>query len=123
MAITNKIGSQAILRLTDAQVLNQRLSTGQEDLSLTDYLGITANDTAVTAAVVTRKVTLRATNDDATVIDVHLALAGKGAGVVLLPQIATASLPTAAAGNKGGIVYDSTTNTIKWSNGSAWATI
>lgn len=37
-----------------------------------------------------------------------------------LPEIATASLPAAAAGNEGGIVYDATTNSVKVSNGSAW---
>lgn len=40
-----------------------------------------------------------------------------------LPEIATAALATAAAGNEGGIVYDATTNTVKYSDGSAWATI
>jgi hypothetical protein len=38
------------------------------------------------------------------------------------PQIATASLP-AAAGVKGMIVYDTTANKLKVSNGSAWETI
>lgn len=40
-----------------------------------------------------------------------------------LPVISTASLPTAAAGNEGGIVYDATTNTVKFSDGSSWAAI
>ena len=39
-----------------------------------------------------------------------------------LKQYATADLP-AAASYEGCIVYDSTTNTVKWSNGSVWATI
>ncbi|NLG27000.1 MAG: hypothetical protein GX557_03765 [Chloroflexi bacterium] len=38
------------------------------------------------------------------------------------PQIATASLP-AAAGVKGMLVYDTTANKLKVSNGSAWETI
>lgn len=40
-----------------------------------------------------------------------------------LPEISTTYLTTAAAGNEGAIVYDSTTNTVKYSNGSAWAAI
>ena len=31
-----------------------------------------------------------------------------------LPSIATGSLPAAAAANEGGVVYDSTTNTVKF---------
>lgn len=42
---------------------------------------------------------------------------------VQLPEVANASLPTAAAGNEGGIVYDSTNNKVYFSNGSAWAAI
>lgn len=41
----------------------------------------------------------------------------------MLPFTATASLPSAATGNEGGIVYDSTTNTVKFSDGSSWAAI
>jgi len=37
-------------------------------------------------------------------------------------QFATGSLP-AAADHEGGIAYDTTTKTMKWSNGTAWATI
>lgn len=40
-----------------------------------------------------------------------------------LPMVATADLPTAAAANESGILYDSTTNTVKASNGSSWANI
>jgi len=40
-----------------------------------------------------------------------------------LASYATGSLPAAGAGNEGWIVYDSTTKTVKWSNGTAWATI
>ena len=37
--------------------------------------------------------------------------------------LTTATLPGCDAGFEGSIVYDDTTNTIKWCNGSAWATI
>jgi hypothetical protein len=40
-----------------------------------------------------------------------------------LPNVATASLPTAASANEGSIVYDSTTNTVKFSDGTSWAAI
>lgn len=40
-----------------------------------------------------------------------------------LPEIATASLTTAATANEGAIVYDATTNTVKYSNGSSWANV
>jgi len=40
-----------------------------------------------------------------------------------LPLVATASLEAAASGNEGGIVYDSTTNSVKFSNGTSWAAI
>lgn len=40
--------------------------------------------------------------------------------VLLLANIATASLPTCNATYKGGIVLDSTTNTFKFCDGSAW---
>jgi len=39
-----------------------------------------------------------------------------------VPQIATASLPT-ASGVEGMIVYDTTTNKLVVSNGTAWETI
>lgn len=47
---------------------------------------------------------------------------------IQLPKISTSSLPTAVADgssgeNEGGIVYDVTTNTVKFSNGSAWADV
>lgn len=38
------------------------------------------------------------------------------------PQIATASLP-AAAGVEGMVVYDTTDNKLKVSNGTSWETI
>lgn len=37
-----------------------------------------------------------------------------------LPEVATASLPAGATANEGGIVYDSTLNKIKYSDGSSW---
>lgn len=40
-------------------------------------------------------------------------------GAFYPPKYATSALP-AAAGVEGGIVYDTTTNTLKFSNGSAW---
>jgi len=123
MALTDKLGSRAMIRAVDTGTLAPKTTIGPIDQAKTDYLKITGNGAEIAGAVVTRKATIQATNDDATVINVHLELAGKGAGVVLLPQIATASLPAAAAGNKGGIVYDSTTNTLKVSNGSAWVTV
>ena len=39
-----------------------------------------------------------------------------------LVHYATANLPP-AADYEGFIVYDSTTQTVKWSNGTVWATI
>jgi hypothetical protein len=41
---------------------------------------------------------------------------------LLLPVYTTAKLPT-ASGCEGAIAYDSTTQTMKWSNGTSWATI
>lgn len=40
-----------------------------------------------------------------------------------LPEVATASLQAAAAANEGGVVYDATTNTVKFSDGSSWGNI
>lgn len=45
-----------------------------------------------------------------------------------LPHLATANLPSAASGfttsgNEGAIVYDETTNTVKFCNGSSWASL
>ncbi len=40
--------------------------------------------------------------------------------IMPLPMTATASLPAAATANAGFIVYDSTTTTCKYSNGSSW---
>jgi hypothetical protein len=40
-----------------------------------------------------------------------------------LAKIATGSLPAAGAGNEGYIVYDDTTNTVKFSDGATWANI
>jgi hypothetical protein len=42
---------------------------------------------------------------------------------VELPQMTTASIPTAAASNKGYLIYDTTLNKLKFSTGSAWETI
>jgi len=46
-----------------------------------------------------------------------------GAQYSQIPLVATASLVAAAAGNEGGIVYDSTSNTLKFSDGSSWANV
>jgi hypothetical protein len=46
-----------------------------------------------------------------------------GATLFRVPMIATASLPAAAAGNEGMIVYDTTANKLKMSTGAAWETI
>lgn len=40
-----------------------------------------------------------------------------------LPEVATASLVTAASANEGGIVYDATSNTVKFSDGSSWTSL
>jgi hypothetical protein len=41
---------------------------------------------------------------------------------LVLAQFATADLPTASLW-EGGIVYDSTTNTVKFSNGAVWTSM
>jgi len=43
-------------------------------------------------------------------------------GVLKIPSYATADLPSATA-NEGSIVYDTTTNTLKYSNGTAWQSL
>jgi len=40
-----------------------------------------------------------------------------------LPKITTTNLETAASLNEGGLVYDDSTNTVKFSNGSSWAAV
>jgi hypothetical protein len=40
-----------------------------------------------------------------------------------LGKFATGSLPAAAAGNEGAIAYDTTTQTVKFSDGTTWANI
>ena len=40
-----------------------------------------------------------------------------------LKQTVTGSLPTAAATNEGAIVYDATTNTVKFSDGATWTNV
>ena len=40
-----------------------------------------------------------------------------------LARIATGSIPAAAAGNEGAIIYDSTLKKLKFSTGSAWETV
>ena len=42
---------------------------------------------------------------------------------LLIPKFATADIPVAAAGNKGMLVYDETTDVLKISTGAAWLTI
>ena len=39
---------------------------------------------------------------------------------LLLPRIATASLPAATAANAGMLVFDTTSGTVKYSDGSQW---
>jgi hypothetical protein len=46
-----------------------------------------------------------------------------GATLFRVPMFATADIPAAAAGNEGMIVYDTTTNKLKVSDGSDWETI
>jgi len=43
--------------------------------------------------------------------------------VVQLPNIALASLPTAAAGNEGALAYDSTNSVLEYSDGAVWNAI
>jgi len=42
---------------------------------------------------------------------------------LMLASYATGDLPAATADNEGSIVYDTTTNTVKFSNGAVWANI
>ncbi|MBN1402589.1 MAG: hypothetical protein JXA74_17240 [Anaerolineae bacterium] len=69
----------------------------------------------------TEKITVEAagsvTLGSAAELDASLASAG-----FYPPQIATASLPT-ASGVEGMLVYDTTANKLKFSNGTAWETI
>jgi hypothetical protein len=44
-------------------------------------------------------------------------------GIMTLGNIPTVSLPTAAAAGAGAIVYDSTINKLKFSNGTSWETV
>lgn len=37
-----------------------------------------------------------------------------------LPKVATADLPTAGTANEGGLVYDATTDSVKYSDASSW---
>lgn len=56
----------------------------------------------------------------------NVALTTDGADAMTAPlalaSYATGDLPDATA-YEGAIVYDTTTNTVKWSNGTVWATI
>lgn len=52
-----------------------------------------------------------------------LAAVDLSAGYLEVPQIAGASLPAAAAGNKGYLVYNTTTNKLNFSTGSAWEAV
>lgn len=40
-----------------------------------------------------------------------------------LPEVVTSSLPAAGTANEGGIVYDATTDTVKFSDGSSWTSV
>ncbi|NLG50009.1 MAG: hypothetical protein GX552_07865 [Chloroflexi bacterium] len=42
---------------------------------------------------------------------------------LIIPHFATADIPEAAAANEGMLVYDTTLNVLKVSNGVAWLTI
>jgi hypothetical protein len=44
-------------------------------------------------------------------------------GAIQFLGVATGSLPTCNAAHEGSVQYDSTTKTMKWCNGTAWATI
>lgn len=45
------------------------------------------------------------------------------ANLLYLGKLATGSIPAAAAGNEGALVYDSTLKKLKFSTGSAWETV
>lgn len=55
--------------------------------------------------------------------NVSYASATPGQRFLQLPEVPTASLPAAAAGNEGAVVYNSTTNTVQASDGASWADI
>ena len=63
--------------------------------------------------ITNKNMIFRKVNNDSRTTDKYLSL----------PEVATGSLTAVAADNEGGIVYDATTNTVKYSNGSAWANI
>jgi len=63
--------------------------------------------------ITNKNMIFRKVNNDSRTTDKYLSL----------PEVSTASLTAVAADNEGGIVYDATTNTVKYSNGSAWANI
>lgn len=50
-------------------------------------------------------------------------LAAVGQLGIRLPNVATASLATPATGNKGALVFDITSGTVKYSTGAAWSNV
>lgn len=97
MSVTSKIGSQAILRLVDAEVLKPRDTHGAEDLDATSYLKVTANQSATEDQ---DTVSIEAANDDQD--DVSLEIAPKGSGTLII-----SGLPTSDPGVAGQLWSDS----------------
>lgn len=119
MALTDKLGSRAMIRTVDAGTLAPKTTNGPIDQAKTDFLKITGN--GATLATGYRTVDIAATNDDATVANVCLRLQPKGAGVTFLG--AQAAPPTWAAWMEGSVMYDTTAHKLKVATDSAWVAV
>lgn len=120
-ALTDKLGSRAMIRAVDTGTLAPKTTIGPIDQAKTDYLKITGN--GATLATGHRTVDIAATNDDASVANVSMRLQPKGAGLVIHPSLPTASIPAWAAWMQGAIVYDSTLNKFYGATNAAWVAL
>jgi len=125
MAETFNLDPNQILRVLDNETYAPVLTTGRPDQDSIDTLIVTGNAAATVGATepgTERTVTLTAGCGASAVIDVSLSLQGKGSGVVLLPIIATASLPAGTA-YEGAIAYDATLNKLTVMVGGGWEAV
>lgn len=114
------IDPDGLVRTTDTGTLRPRLATGREDTTKTDYLGITANGTALATNI--RAVDLTAGNDDSAVTAAVLRLGSKGGTHgFIVPRVA--ALPSWAAWMTGMVVYLNSDNKLYVATNAAWVVV
>lgn len=122
MSKTNIVDPQQVIRVVDAEVKKNLGTRGAENMDKSDYLKITANDTALAAGV--GSIVIEAANaDDTGTAHMAIQLKGKGTSGLTFPLAKLAASPTWAAWMEGAMYYNTTDHKVYIATNAAWVVV